>query len=174
MHKYLHSTNLAGFCRRVKDVIIICGSEYYKEEVQEAAGCLSIPTISGYTPWSHTHLDDVPTNGPFYATSPFSNYALRLCHENKVRGFDRMYSAIGLSPLEDDEDTFMVETLYAKNPYFSLELLRYLIVQVFSLGCLFDHTLITLNGYSISPDTNATSETWNKVCFMNNYKNPLI
>ncbi len=74
-----------------------------------------------------------------------------------------MYEAIdkelddGVDELEDAESTILEE-----NPFYSIKFIEYLVVNVLSLGCLFDHSLMTLNSYGIDVDTNATSEAWNR------------
>jgi len=65
--------------------------------------------------------------------------------------------------MEDSSDESAEDSQSTSNPYYSIPFLEYLIKWVFSLGCLFDHSLLTLNEISSSGDSNAVSESWNAV-----------
>jgi hypothetical protein len=50
-----------------------------------------------------------------------------------------------------------------QNPHYNLEFLSYLLRNVFPISALLNHSLLSLNNFSIDPDTNAVSESWNKI-----------
>lgn len=127
--------------------------------------CLNFINFLAVKPWSSTHLDDLPTRASFYALSPFGNYALHKFYDLKIPLSKPMYASIGKTlDINDDDDTDLAYSELYENPTYSIDFLEYLIRNVFCFGCLFDHSLITLNSYSADIDTNASSESWNKVC----------
>jgi len=62
----------------------------------------------------------------------------------------------------DDEDD-----QYMPNPHYNLEFLEYLIINIFPMGCLFDHSLIYLHNSLVTNDTNNPVESWNSVSMDN-------
>lgn len=115
-------------------------------------------------PWSNNHLDELPIDGPFNAMSPFGNFALRVLYDLKVPLTKYFYNAIGKS-LDNNEDDLdeAIMTNFEKNPTYSIAFLEYLVENVLVFGCLFDHSLMTLNSIKDIVDTNSCSEAWNKV-----------
>jgi len=114
--------------------------------------------------WRNISLSDISPTAPFYARSPFGHLALLVCNLGRVRLPESMYSIpmnneSGSSWLFADELTSQA----LLNDHYNLDLLAYLFVNIFPISCLLNHSLISLNNFSIRTDTNNVSESWNKI-----------
>lgn len=72
-----------------------------------------------------------------------------------------LFCATNAEKIFEEEDSVL--NIYPINPHYDVELLKYFLVHIFPLGGLLDHSLLTLNGGSEVPDTNAGSESWNAI-----------
>lgn len=74
-----------------------------------------------------------------------------------------MYTQAGLEANDDYNDDDELQSGYIRNSYFNIEFLEYLIRNIFVYGCMFDHSLLKLNGCTTTQDTNSPVESWNSV-----------
>jgi len=124
--------------------------------------------FTGTPIWHSLQTDLAHEYLPFYKESPFSRLGIYVCVSKSIPLPNKMTTHLMLPedfPTESDMDDSASPNTHA-NPCFSLAFLRYLIVQVFPFGGMMNHSLILLNNYSIEDDTNAASESWNKVSLM--------
>jgi hypothetical protein len=99
-----------------------------------------------------------------YPGSRLSLLGLGLCNRHQVILPESLSAeTVPDESFQDWEHDDIVESQAQKNPHYNLEILTYLIVHVFPIACLLNHSLLYLNSFSISPDTNAVSESWNKI-----------
>jgi len=114
--------------------------------------------------WRNVALSDISTEAPFYAKSPFGHLALLVCNFSRIQLPENLYKIPQIDEsasawLFNDEMTSQA----VLNDHFNLNLLSYLIVHIFPIAALLNHSLITLNNFSIRTDTNNVSESWNKI-----------
>lgn len=165
---FLLESDMWGIYRRIKDIIILTGKKYNVPQVKNVISNFSNPTSStiGSTgfPWDIVKLDNLSSQDPFYCRSPFGKLALELCHKHAVVPPKGVKQRLGTSEsfLEwEEEDQVISQT--RKNRYYSPEFLEYLIIHIFPLTPLFNHSLLYLNNMTVRSDTNAVSESWNAV-----------
>jgi len=90
--------------------------------------------------------------------------ALIICLQTRVLLPQRMLRDITIpDTFPDHSDSDDSQSQSDVNKYYSIQFLSYLIVQVFPFGAIMTHGLLHLNEYTLLDDTNAASESWNKV-----------
>ncbi|OXA49610.1 CXXC-type zinc finger protein 1 [Folsomia candida] len=149
MHGFLHGRDLYSFCRRVMDVVILCGCRDISITVLEITRDISEKTTRKGAPWEVVNLNELPSDPPFYRQSPFSQFAIIVATEYDIQ----------LDFSDQVEDDYSGAT----NPYYCPPFLRYLIKHVLVIGCLFDHSLMRLNDISTLSDTQGSVESWNDI-----------
>jgi len=121
--------------------------------------------ILGTPLWDRFVHQDESKRLPFYKESPFSCFALLVCMHKQINLPSKMFNNISLpqpdsaDEISDDENTPQSEV----NHLYCIQFLKYLIEHIFPFGAMMNHSLLYLNDYSITDDTNAASESWNNV-----------
>lgn len=186
--KFLLSESLDEFCRLVKIIIVICGKKWYvpvvdqclrqlkevpgpngnflKNNINMTKSLITFQQLSEPSLYGTNFLDLVPKRGPLYTMSPFSFFALTLCKTYNIPINRTMFTKAKIELAEDPTDDDEIESGYVHNSCFSVGYLEYLIKNVFTYGCMFNHALLKLNGCTTMQDTNAAAESWHKASLL--------